>query len=60
MELSAYALYEDAAVVLCRGPYGRRRKSQRCLESTHGYSVTSVGRRLARVPRTAIGRKAPS
>ena len=30
MELSAYALHEDAALVLCRGRHGTR-KSPRCL-----------------------------
>jgi hypothetical protein len=31
MELSAYALHEDAAMVLCRGRHGTR-QSTRCLD----------------------------
>jgi hypothetical protein len=56
MELSAYALHEDAALVLCRG-HGTR-KSPRCLdERGHGYILIPVGRRVAPDPRRAIGRK---
>jgi hypothetical protein len=57
MELSAYALHGDAALVLCRGIHGTR-KSPRCLdEGDHGYILTSVGRRVASAPGRAIGRK---
>ncbi len=57
MELSAYALHEDAALVLCRGRHGTR-ESPRCLgERDHGYILTSVGRRVAAAPGRAIGGK---
>jgi hypothetical protein len=58
MELSAYALHEDAALVLCRGRRGTR-KNPRCLdERDRGYILTSVGWRVAPTPGRAIGRKA--
>jgi hypothetical protein len=57
MELSTYALLDNAALVLCRGHHGTR-KSPRCLdEADHGHISTSVGRRLAPAPGGAIGRK---
>jgi hypothetical protein len=49
MELSAYALHEDAALVLCRGRHGTR-QSPRCLDErdpNYIYILTSVGRRVA-------------
>src|ERR1700732_4418762 len=50
MELSAHALHEDAALVVCRGRHGTR-KRPRCLdERGHGYIFTSVGRRVAPPP----------
>ena len=56
MELSAYALHEDTALVLCRGRHGTR-KSPRCLdEGDHGYILTSLGRHVAPAPGRAIGR----
>jgi hypothetical protein len=56
MDLSAYALHEDAALVLCQSRGGMR-KSPRCLdERGHGYILTWVGRRVAPPPRRAIGR----
>jgi hypothetical protein len=55
MELLAYALHEDAALVLCRGRH-RTRKSPRCLgERDHTYILTSFGRRVAPAPGRAIG-----
>jgi hypothetical protein len=58
MELSAYALHEDAALVLCRGRHGTR-NNPRCLDKRdHGYILTSVGRRVAPAPGRAIGKKA--
>jgi hypothetical protein len=60
MELSAYALHEDAALVLCRGRDGTR-KSPRCLvERDHNYTLTSVGRRVAPAPGRAIESKVSS
>ena len=57
MELSAYALHEDAALVLCRGRHGTR-ESPRCLdERDHNYILTSVGHRVAPAPGRAIGSK---
>jgi hypothetical protein len=57
MELSAYALHEDAALVLCRGRPGTR-KSPRCRgERYYRYVIVSVGHRVARAPGRAIGRK---
>jgi hypothetical protein len=57
MELSTYALHDNAALVLCRSHHGTR-KSPRCLdEADHGHIRTSVGRRLAPAPGGAIGRK---
>ena len=57
MELSAYDLHEDAALVLCRGRHGTC-KSPRCLDETdHGYILTSVGRRVAPAAGRAIGSK---
>ena len=51
MELSAYALHEDAALVLCRGRHGTR-QSLRCLDERdlnciYIHILTSVGRRVA-------------
>ena len=57
MELSAYALHEDAALVLCRGRHGTRKSLRRLDERDHGYILTSVGRRVAPAPGRAIGRK---
>ena len=56
MELSAYALHEDAALVLCRG-HGTRKSPRRLDERGLGYILISVGRRVAPDPRRAIGRK---
>jgi hypothetical protein len=56
MELSAYALHEDTALVLCRG-HGTRKSPRRLDERGHGYILISVGRRGAPDPRRAIGRK---
>jgi hypothetical protein len=57
MELSAYALHEDAALFLCRGRHGTR-TSRRCLdERDHGYILISVGRRVAPAPGGAIEKK---
>jgi hypothetical protein len=57
MELSAYTLHEDAALVLCRGRHGTR-KRPRCLdERDNNYILTSVGRRVAPAPGRAIGSK---
>jgi hypothetical protein len=59
MELLAYALHQDAALVLSLGRHGTR-KSPRCLdERDHGYVVASVGRHVAPAPGRAIGRKVP-
>ena len=57
MELSAYALHEDAALVLCRGRHGTRMSPRRLDEMDHVYIIISVGRRAAPAPRRAIGRK---
>jgi hypothetical protein len=59
MELSAYALHEDTALVLCRGRRGMR-KSPRCLDERDNYILTSVGRRGAPAPGRAIGSKVSS
>jgi hypothetical protein len=57
MELLAYALHDDAALVLCRGRHGTR-KSPRCLdERNDNYILTSVGRRVAPASGRAIGSK---
>jgi hypothetical protein len=48
MELSAYALHEDAALVLCRG-HGTRKSPRRLDERGHGYILISVGRRVSPV-----------
>jgi hypothetical protein len=64
MELSAYALHEDAAMVLCRGRQ-RTRQSLRCLDErdlNYIYILTSTfSHRLAAALRrplpAAIGRK---
>jgi hypothetical protein len=56
MEMSAYALREDAASVLCRGCRGTGENLRRLDERGHGYVLASVGRRLA--PRGAVGREA--
>jgi hypothetical protein len=57
MELSIYALHENAALVLCRSRHGTR-KVPRCLDETnHGHIRTSVGRRLAPAPGGTIGGK---
>ena len=54
MELSTYALHDNAALVLCRGHHGTR-KSPRCLgEADNGHIRTSVGRRLAHAPGVAV------
>jgi hypothetical protein len=47
MELSAYALREDAALVLCRGRHGMRRRPRHLDERGFGCSLISVGRRVA-------------
>jgi hypothetical protein len=57
MERLAYALHEDAALVLCRGCHGTR-KSPRCLDvRDHNSILTSVGRRVAPAPGRASGSK---
>jgi hypothetical protein len=57
MELSAYTLREQAALVICRGRHGTR-KSPRCLdERDHNYILTSVGRCVAPAPGRAIRSK---
>jgi hypothetical protein len=55
MELSAYALHEDAASALRRGRHGTRESLRRLDEKDHGYVLASVGRRPA--PGRAVGRK---
>jgi hypothetical protein len=57
MELSADALHAVAALVLCRGRHGMRKSPQRLDEWGHGYSLISVGWRVAPALRRAIGRK---
>jgi hypothetical protein len=57
MELSTYALHEEAALALCRGGH-ETRKNSRCLDAgDRGYVLTSVSRRLAPAPGRAIGKK---
>jgi hypothetical protein len=57
MELSAYALHQDAALVLCQGRHGTRESPRYLDETDHSYILTSVVRRVAPVPGRAIGRK---
>jgi hypothetical protein len=60
MELSAYALHEDAAVFVRRGRHGTRESPRYLDERDHGYILTSVGRRVTPAPGRAIGRKMSS
>jgi hypothetical protein len=50
MDLSAYALYEDAALLLCWGRHGTR-ESPRCLDRRdHGYILISLAGALRLLP----------
>ena len=59
MELSAYALHEDAALILCRGRHGTFKSPEYLDERGHGYTLTLVIRRVAPAPSISIGRKVP-